>query len=1067
MASGLRLLVFAVSVALSLSACSGGGTLSLAGKWKLKVGGDALPEGKFDGEVELPGSMQSQGYGKDVSADTKWIGRLKDTSWLEHSGKQADGSFKVAGWLQPRKHYVGKVWYSRGIDVPSDWAGRRILLFLERPHVATTVYLDGREIGFDDSLSAPHVHDLGKPKPGKHVLTILVDNDLPAPVGVNAHCVTDHTQTAWNGVVGKIELRAVPDKYIDYVMAFPDVKGKKVDFKVFLAGRSEASGGELTISVTPPKGHGETRSATLDVPNGAVAEASVSFAETALWDEFEPNIYKVAVKLVSSSGVEQECHTQFGFYDKKIEGQEFVVNGRPTLFRGTLDCASFPLTGYPSTDKGYWLNVFGVCKSMGLNHVRYHSWTPPEAAFAAADEVGIYLQCEHAWAKLSNEDVLKYLMKETKRVIERFGNHPSFMLAAYGNEPGGGRKGNGWLGKWVDFTRKVDGDRKFYTSAAGWGTSSNSDYYDVMRGMRVYPWGAGLNSSVNKNAPEFASDFSATPAKTPGKPYIGHESGQWCVYPDFEEMKLYTGFLKPENYSIFKKNLEDAKMFSRWREFFNASGKLQTLCYKFEIEKLRRTKGCGGYQLLGINDFPGQGTALVGPVNVFWKVKSYTSPEEYGQFNGPTAILARMPKFVFKSGERVSFDIELSHYGEKPMESPVLEWRVESSGGKTLASGSETSSVDAPLGLSTLKKEFVLDTKGLPSPGQYVLKLDLKDSKVENHYDFWVYPGNAGNAPVGDVVVAKTPGDALAALGKGRKVLLVPSEELIVQPASRPPVMGFSTIFWNTVWANRQPPTVMGVCFDSETPLFENFPTEGHSDFQWWYVMSKTEKPLWLDKWIGGGEPMVGVVDDWFTCRNLGLLVEAKVGEGKLLVSAVPIADPVSDNMVLGQLRDAVLKYMNSDAFAPKDSMTPKELLSMVCPDTPPLEVKKVELKGGGDASSSVSNVIDGNPDTAFAASTGYPYVLDFELANVSKVFRVVFLQKRGASREKVGMVEVYLSSDGSQWGEPVARSVLGENRSGLGIENARAVKFIRVKLLSPLRGKRGKSSALAEIVFH
>ena len=1038
----------------------------LEGEWKIRIGGDTPDGGAFSDTIALPGSMQAQGYGNDISADTKWIGTLKNTSWLKHSGKQPDGSFKVAGWLQPKKHYVGKAWYRRTINIPKDWKGNTVILFLERPHTTTTVYLDGKKIDSIDSLSTPHIHELGKPAPGKHGLAICVDNDLPAPVGKNAHCVTDHTQTTWNGIVGKIELRAVPDKRIDCVMAFPDAKKKNLRLKILFAGKGQ--GGKVQISIKPPKGCGEPKELAVAVPGEGKSEieTTVGFEKIALWDEFDPNIYKINAVLTGPKGTKQFYHTSFGFVDRKIENQQFVINGRPTLMRGTLDCASFPLTGYPSMDVKYWRRVFEVCKSMGVNHIRYHSWTPPEPAFAAADEVGIYLQCEHAWTNVGNKELQQYVEKETERVFKRFGNHPSFMMAAYGNEPGGGRKGSPWLSEWVDKARKLDGGRRFYTSAAGWGNTENSDYYDVMRGMRVYPWGAGLNSSINKNAPEFASDFSATTAKTPSKPYMGHESGQWCVYPDFDEMKLYTGFLKPENYWIFKRNLQDNKLFDRWKTFFDASGKLQTLCYKFEIEKLRRTKGCGGYQLLGINDFPGQGTALVGAVNVFWKVKSYTSPEEYRRFNGPTAILARLPKLVFAAGGKTTFPIDVSHYGKEAMDSPTLAWSVESIDGKTERSG-ERKLGGVPLGLSVAVKDFTLDTAGLAAPGQHRLRLSIKGTGIENAYDFWVYPKDAGKSDPKGVVVATNVAAALAALAEGRKVLLVPSPAATAQPAERKPVVGFSTIFWNTVWANRQPPTVMGVYPDPKHPLFKNFPTENHSDFQWWYILSKVENPLWLDKWRRGVKPLLGLVDDWFTCRNLALLAEAKVGKGSLLLCAIPIAEPAENNLPLNQLRDAVLEYMSSDAFAPKEEMSPEQLKALVLDIPPAIPVAKVS--GEADPRYPAKNACDGNAGTLWSApgkKSPYPHALIFELAKPAKPSVAVITQRADSKHGKPLKLEIYLGDGGKEWGKPVASATLGDGSNIVDIKAGSPAKFVKVVFTEP-RKKNDKTAVIAEISFH
>jgi hypothetical protein len=930
--------LFILTISFLITSCNteNNGVVSLTEEWNFRLGGEKIDEAPINKKIDLHGSLQDQGYGNEITKETKWIGKLRETAWLKHSGKQPDGSFKVAGWLQPKKHYVGKAWYKKDIIIPESWKNRRVQLYLERPHITTTLFIDKKEVGSCNSLSTPHIYDLGKLSVGKHTLTICVDNSMPAPVGINAHCVTDHTQTAWNGVIGKIELRSLPEKYIDYIMLFPDAVNREVKMKIFFAGDIKIAGEKVAINFIPPEGISAPLSLTLKVPSGIVMEKTVKFANIALWDEFDPNIYKLNVKLYGEKGVEQNYSTQFGFFTHKIKDQQFIINGRPTLMRGTLDCASFPLTGYPSMDINYWRNVFKVCKSMGLNHIRYHSWTPPEVALTAADEAGMYLQCENAWTNVSNKELQNYIIKETARIVKRLGNHPSFMMAVYGNEPGGLRKrknkeatGKNWLKKWVDFVREADGNRRFYTSAAGWGETENSDYYDLMRGMRVYPWSAGLKSTINANPPEFVSTFNETTAKSPEKSYIAHETGEWCVFPDFDEIKLYTGFLKPENFNIFKRNMKDNHLFRKWRDFFNASGKLQTLCYKFEIEKLRRTKGCGGYQLLGINDFPGQGTALVGPVNVFWKVKSYTSPEEYRCFNGKTAILAKLPKFIYKSNETAKFAIDISHFGKDPIKSSELLWSLASSDKKVVKKGS-FKLTEIPLGLTNIVKNCSISLSGLKAPAQYRLNLSIAESDIHNYYDIWVYPAEKQVAKYADIKITTNLKEAFKELKQGKTVLLSPKSQDIIQPAERKPVVGFSTIFWNTVWANRQPPTVMGVNPDPANPLFKLFPTENYSNYQWWYILTEVKSPLWLDKLPGSYKPLIYLIDDWFTNRRLALMAEAKVGKGKLLISAVPIATSSKENIVLNQLRDAVLNYMSSRNFNPAAELSKNEIKTFI-----------------------------------------------------------------------------------------------------------------------------------------
>jgi hypothetical protein len=920
---------------------------SLSGKWSFSMHFDKIKhlisEEDLNLSVNLPGSMQSQGFGYDIDANTKWTLKCKDTSWIKNSGTQADGSFKIAAFLQPKKHFVGKVYYQKEFIISDDWNDKIIELYLERVHISSTVYLDGKRIGeVQNSLSTPHIHKLGKLSSGKHILVIEVDNSLPAPVGINSHCVTDHAQTNWNGIIGKIQLRALPHRSIKNIIIIPDVKNKKISARIVLDGDdNEQKGNILKLKVIPPKSKKKLnksieKNIICDWKEVAVCDIPLG-DDIISWNEYNPQVYTFTAEMIENGLMAQTVTTTFGMVEYKIKNQQFFVNDQITLLRGTLECATFPKTAYPPTDIKAWKQIFSKCKEFGLNHIRFHSWTPPEAAFYAADDIGIYLQCEHAWANISNEKLQNYVEEETERVFNAYGNHPSFMIATYGNEPSGCDKAPFWLYDWVEMAKIEDFNRRIYTSAAGWGTSKNSDFYDVMHGMRVYPWNAGLNSSINKDIPSSISDFRETTQKHPDKPFIAHESGQWCAYPDFKEIKEYTGFLQPENFKIFLKNFKENNLMSLSEKFFQATGKLQTLCYKYEIEKLRRTPGCGGYQLLGLNDFPGQGTAPVGAINAFWKTKSYTSAAEYSKFNGKCVILARFPTFIFGASENPLIEIDLSNYSNTPIETAKLYWQVLDDKNDVCRFGSEFIN-KIPLGLSVLKKDFYLDFTGLDAPGAYKLVLSLKEfstvsdtafQDVENSWNFWVYSENI-NSQNGDVLIVKTFEEALPLLAKGEKVLLVPEKSNIILPEARPPIIGFSTIFWNTIWTNRQPPTTMGIFCEPDKPVFEQFPTSYHSDYQWWYIIQKTVAPFCLDSLPPKFQPLIYMIDDWFTARRLGLMLECNYLKGKLLISSIDISKQIENNLPLNQLRKSVLSYMNSFDFNPSQSLTDEQIKSFL-----------------------------------------------------------------------------------------------------------------------------------------
>ena len=89
------------------------------------------------------------------------------------------------------------------------------------------------------------------------------------------------------------------------------------------------------------------------------------------WDEFHPNLYTLYYTLRSKKTDLDTQQLTFGCRDWSVKEGVLHLNGHPAFMRGTLHCAAFPLTGYPSTDKAEWLREFRICKNHGINHIRF------------------------------------------------------------------------------------------------------------------------------------------------------------------------------------------------------------------------------------------------------------------------------------------------------------------------------------------------------------------------------------------------------------------------------------------------------------------------------------------------------------------------------------------------------------------------------------------------------------------------------------------------------------------------------------------------------------------------
>jgi hypothetical protein len=921
--------------------------LSLAGEWKFRI--DSLDQGienKWYNEignetVKLPGSMAENGKGDEVTLKTDWTGDIVDKSYFtdkKYERYRQPGNIKVPFWLKPVKYYKGAAWYQKDIEIPADWKGKRIVLFLERCHWESTLFVNGKKAGSQNSLATPHEYDITDLLvTGNNRISIRIDNRIIIPVGVNSHSISDHTQSNWNGMTGDISLRAMSPVFISDLRVYPDIKNRNARVIVELTNKSgNPFSGKIILKA------GSFNSEIPDVlskqekkveTNSDKVEMVINYPmgkKMQLWSEFKPALYNLSVVLNGSNGnIIDNQAVDFGMREFKTNNTRFEINGRQIFLRGTLECCIFPLTGYPPADVKSWEKVLQTCKDYGLNHVRFHSWCPPESAFIAADKLGIYFHIEcSSWANQGTSigngaPVDKYIYEEGDRIIKAYGNHPSFCMMAYGNEPDG-KNQNEYLSNLIKYWKSED-SRRVYTSAAGWPVIPENDY-NLTAEPRIQHWGEGLKSIINSEPPQTLFDYRDFVSEYT-VPTVSHEIGQWCVYPDFKEIEKYTGVLKPANFEIFKESLTENNMGDQAEDFLRASGKLQVLCYKADIEAALRTPGFAGFQLLQLHDFPGQGTALVGILNPFFESKGYVTPEEFRMFCNQTVLLARMKKLVFRNNEAFSAEIEVSHFGEKPIEKAEIICQVVNEKGDTIRKEIFTKE-RIEIGNCTEIGLYEMDLTAFTKARKLTLEMYLMDSHIKNSWDFWVYPSkqeiDTANVFITDKLDLKT-GDVL---NKGGSVLFLTNGKVGKEKGALVAI-GFSSIFWNTAWTNNQPPHTLGILCNPKHPIFSEFPTEFHSNWQWWDPIAHSQVMI-IDKFPPNLRPLIQPVDTWFENRRLALAFEAKAGNGKILVCSIDLKDKLEERPVSEQLLVSILKYMNSGLFNPQTEVELSKLADIL-----------------------------------------------------------------------------------------------------------------------------------------
>lgn len=202
-------------------------------------------------------------------------------------------------------------------------------------------------------------------------------------------------------------------------------------------------------------------------------------------------------------------------------------------------------------------------------------------------------------------------------------------------------------------------------------------------------------------------------------------------------------------------------------------------------------------------------------------------------------------------------------------------------------------------------------------------QLEVEVGGYRNHWNIWLYP--VRKVDTGDVLVASEWNDAVRTrLAEGGKVLLTAREGTLKNAGRDSVVVGFSSIFWNTLWTNVQAPHTLGILCDPHHPALRQFPTSYHSDYQWQDAMSHCcAIPLYK---LGNVTPVVRIIDDWFTARSLGMIVELKVGKGSLLLCGADLLTDVQKRPAAVQLMNSLLDYMNSSVFRPVASASFEQL---------------------------------------------------------------------------------------------------------------------------------------------
>lgn len=943
----------------------------LNGKWHVVL------EDGTTGQMDLPGTLDENGIGhRDVGAN-QW----HPDAVLGNAAGEIDKDAPIATRFTRRHTYEGEARISRKITVP-DYGTDRLFVLAERAR-ALRLLVDGEACSVfrQGTLSTPYIFELTGAAPGEHEFTFLSDNSypgMPKAAIYYSSAATDETQTNWNGILGECSMYTRPQNFIDSLRVYPravkkeeknkaggyvlDVcvelapGAKKVykDAKIILQSEALAAGEledtQTLTEIISYSGEGLAEAGTDKEENPKTMEIwfrDLPLRENVkLWDEDEGNLYEMAVTLDNGMSAEDkggstaECRTRFGIRSFGDNGSGILaLNGRAIFLRGEANCAEYPETGHPPMTIPEWKEMLLKYRSYGINFVRFHSHCEPEAAFAAADELGMLLQPELShWDPkdaFGTEESYRYYRAELVDLLKTYANHPSFVMLTLGNELQAQDEGRERMRELVRTAKRMDPTRLYANGSNAFygeeGCDPESDFYTSQSCKDVVIRGtfSGMRGYLDENYPSADRTYDEAMAeirKEYQKPVFSFEVGQFEVLPDFEELESFHGISDPVNLKLIKKRVEERGLLPTWEKYVEATGELSRLAYREEIEAAMRTRELSGISLLGLQDFPGQGTALVGMMNSHLEPKPYdfARPERFREFFTESRIFVKMPRYTYEEGEYLTAEVEVANFGKESI-SGELVWTlgyrdcaVNTGSGEFLC-GRADGQKNCPPGTYTSlgRLDIPLEVKGVSAA--FMLTVSMGD--CTSTYPVWVYKKTSPECPKNVYETRVFDEQTRAVLQNGGRVYLSPDADKESLPYSIK--TQFTTDFWSVgTFADQE--GGMGQLIDTEHPIFKEFPTDFHTDWQWWIMASKRAVIL--------PHPMKTIItemDSYAFLRPMAQMIEFRCLKGKVLLSTMELHKSQQYPEVRA-LQASIYTYLSGENFEPAEEITEEELSMLV-----------------------------------------------------------------------------------------------------------------------------------------
>ena len=924
-------------------------------------------------QMHLPGTLDESGIGHRDAGTNQW----HPDAALGNAAEEVDKDAPIATRFTRRHTYEGEARISRKVTVP-DYGTDRLFVLAERARVLRLA-VDGEEceVFRQGTLSTPYIFELTGVTPGEHELTFFSDNSYPG-MPKDAICyssaATDETQTNWNGILGNLCMYTRPKNFIECVRIYPkklkrsggyvaDVcvelapgaKETLKDAKIILRSEALAETEEFgktqkSAEIFTHLGDALTKIEATGPENRKTVEIwfrDLPLRENVkLWDEEEGNLYEMAATLDSGTAAEHgvnssvEYRTRFGIRIFGDNGSgRFALNGRTIFLRSEANCAEYPETGHPPMTVSEWKEILQKYRSYGINCVRFHSHCEPEAAFTAADELGMLLQPELSnWNPkdaFATEESIRYYRTELTAILKTYANHPSFVMLTLGNELQARGEGRDRMQDLVRTAKQLDSTRLYANGSNTFygeeGCDPESDFYTSQSCKDVVIRGtfSGMRGYINENYPSADHTYDAAMAeirKSYTKPVFSFEVGQFEVLPDFEELESFQGISDPVNLKLIRKRVEERGLLPVWKKYVEATGELSRLAYREEIEAAMRTRELSGISLLGLQDFPGQGTALVGMMNSHMEPKPYpfARPKRFREFFRESRIFVKMSRYTYEEGEHLTAEVEVANFGKESIRGELVwtlgyrDCAVNTGRGELRCDRADRQKNCPPGTYTSLGRlDIPLEVKGVSA----ALILTVSIGGCTSTYPVWVYQKTSPECPKNVYETRVFDEQTRAVLQNGGRVYLSPDADRESLPNSIK--TQFTTDFWS-VGTFAEQEGGMGQLIDTEHPIFRNFPTDFHTDWQWWIVAGK--RAVILPRSM---KSVVTEMDSYAFLRPMAQLIEFNCLNGKVLLSTMELHKSLQYPEARA-LQAAIYEYLSGEEFRPAEELTVEELRTMV-----------------------------------------------------------------------------------------------------------------------------------------